>query len=88
MRLRPKLTYANVVSTLCLFLLLGGGAAFAASKALPKNSVGTKQLKKEAVTGAKVKDGSLKGADLDLSSLGEVPSASHATTAEKASTAE
>src|SRR2546421_305995 len=29
-RLRPRLTYANVVSTLCLFILLGGGA-YAAS---------------------------------------------------------
>jgi hypothetical protein len=45
--MRPKLTYANVVSTLCLFILLGGGA-YAAVK-LPKNSVGTKQLKKGAV---------------------------------------
>ncbi|MDX6225535.1 MAG: hypothetical protein QOE64_1911 [Frankiales bacterium] len=25
-RLRPRLTYANVISTLCLFVLLGGGA--------------------------------------------------------------
>lgn len=57
MKVVPRLTYANVVSTLCLFLLLGGGA-FAAIK-LPKNSVGTKQLKDGAVTGAKVKGGSL-----------------------------
>ena len=35
---RPRLSYANVVSTLCLFLLLGGGA-YAATK-LAKNSVG------------------------------------------------
>jgi hypothetical protein len=25
-RFRPRLTYANVVSTACLFILLGGGA--------------------------------------------------------------
>jgi hypothetical protein len=25
-RLRPRLTYANIISTLCLFILLGGGA--------------------------------------------------------------
>jgi hypothetical protein len=31
-RLLGKLTYSNVVSTLCLFLLVGGGTAFAASK--------------------------------------------------------
>ncbi len=54
-RLRGKLTYANVISTLCLFLLLGGGAAFAATKLkLGKNSVGTKQIKKEAVTPVKL----------------------------------
>jgi hypothetical protein len=52
--MRPKLTYANVISTLCLFPLLGGGAAFAASH-LRKNSVGSKQLKKNSVTTAKIK---------------------------------
>jgi hypothetical protein len=52
-RLRGKLTYANVISTLCLFLLLGGGAAFAATQ-LPKNSVGARQIKRGAVTPAKI----------------------------------
>jgi hypothetical protein len=61
-RIRAKLTYANLVSTLCLFLLLSGGVAYAASR-LGKNSVGTKQLKNNSVTGAKVKDGSLQTVD-------------------------
>ena len=74
-----RLTYANVVSTLCLFLLLGG-AAWAATS-LPKNSVGTPQLKNGAVTGAKVKNGSLTGADIEASTLGQVPSAATAGTA-------
>jgi hypothetical protein len=52
-RIRGKLSYANVVSTLCLVLLLGGGTAIAATK-LAKNSVGAKQLKKGAVTPAKL----------------------------------
>jgi hypothetical protein len=52
---RLKLTYANVVSTLCLFILLGGGA-YAASK-LPKNSVGTKQIRNGAVTQVKISAG-------------------------------
>lgn len=52
-RLRGKLTYSNVVSTLCLFLLLGGGTAFAARQ-LEKESVGTNQLKKGAVTPSKL----------------------------------
>ena len=52
--LRSKLSYANVISTLCLFMLLGGGA-YAASRLPAKNSVGAKQLKNGAVTGAKIK---------------------------------
>lgn len=52
-RFRTKITYANVVSTLCLFLLVGGGVAWAAAH-LPKNSVGAKQLKKGAVTPSKL----------------------------------
>jgi hypothetical protein len=55
--LRSKLTYANVIATLALFLALGGGAWAATS--LPKSSVGTEQLKNGAVTGKKVKGGSL-----------------------------
>jgi hypothetical protein len=82
--LRSKLTYANVISTLCLFLLLGGGAAVAASQ-LGKNSVGTKQLKKhsvttakikkQAITAAKVKNGTLTGTQINASTLGTVPTA-------------
>jgi hypothetical protein len=84
--MRERLTYANVVSTLCLFILLGGGA-YAAVK-LPKSSVGTKQLKKnavttakirkEAVTGGKVKHGTLTGKQIDASTLGEVPASAKA----------
>jgi hypothetical protein len=59
MRFRPKLSYANVMATIAVFIALGGSAyAFH----LGKNSVGTKQLKKNAVTGAKVKNHSLTGA--------------------------
>jgi hypothetical protein len=48
-----KLTYANVISTLCLVLVVGGGSAYAASQ-LAKNSVGSPQLKNGAVTPAKL----------------------------------
>ena len=61
-RLRPHLTYANVVSTLCLFILLGGVGYAAAT--LPANSVGTKQLKRSAVTSAKIKNGTISRSDL------------------------
>lgn len=81
-RLRPKLSYANVVSTICLFVLLGGGA-YAASK-LPRNSVGTKQLKKNAVKGPKVADRSLTAVDI----RGPVDRAERAVQADRASSAD
>lgn len=65
--LRKRLTYANVIATLALFLALGGTSY--AVTALPKNSVGTQQLKKNAVTGVKVKDGSLSSADFVAGTL-------------------
>jgi hypothetical protein len=52
-RLPSKLTYANVISTVALFLVLAGGTAFAASQ-FEKESVGTNALKKEAVTPTKL----------------------------------
>jgi hypothetical protein len=84
--LRSKLTYANVISTLCLFLVLGGGAAFAATQ-LPKNSVGPKQLKANSVTAAKIKNGAVTGAKLNLAALGTVPSATRADSASHADSA-
>jgi hypothetical protein len=62
-RVRSKLTYANVVSSVCLFVVLGG-SAYAASQ-LPRNSVGTKQLQNGSVSLAKLSSSakkSLKGA--------------------------
>ena len=76
-RMREKLTYANVVATLALFIAVGGASAFAASQ-LAKNSVGTKQIKKGAVTGAKVKKHTLTGKNINLGKLGSVPSANTA----------
>jgi hypothetical protein len=85
--MRPKLTYANVVSTICLFLLLGGGAAYAASH-LGKNSVGAKQLKKNAVTTKKIKNGAVTAAKLKPGTIPTtVPSSDHATSADSATVA-
>jgi collagen triple helix repeat protein len=61
--LRSKLTYANVISTLCLFLVLGGGAAVAAGQLGP-NSVGSAQLKNAAVTGPKIKKATIEATKL------------------------
>lgn len=60
---QAKITYSNVVSTLCLFLLIGGGTAFAANQ-LAARSVGAKQLKKSAVTTAKLKKNAVTTAKL------------------------
>jgi len=60
---------ANAVAYLALFMALGGTSAYAAG-ALPKASVGTKQLKKSAVTSPKVRDGSLRARDF---AAGELP---------------
>jgi hypothetical protein len=75
--------------TILAFVVLGGGAAYAASH-LGKNSVGPKQLKKnsvttakiknEAVTAAKVKKGTLTGTQINASTLGTVPTAQTANT--------
>lgn len=52
-RIKPGLTYANVMATIAVFLALGGGA-YAATQ-LPKNSVGPRQIKKNAVSASKIK---------------------------------
>jgi hypothetical protein len=49
----------NLVAYLALFVALGG-TSYAAAK-LPANTIGTKQLKNNAVTSAKVKNNSLRG---------------------------
>jgi hypothetical protein len=63
--MRKRLTYANVVSTVCLFVVLGGTAT-AASKLLTG-----KQIKNESITGVDVKNGSLLSRDFKA---GQLPS--------------
>jgi len=60
---------ALVVSLIALFVALGG-TSYAAITALPANSVGTKQLKNSAVTGAKIKNGAITAAKISTSALG------------------
>jgi hypothetical protein len=65
--MRRHLTYANVVSSLCLFLVLGG-SAYAVSR-LPRNSVGAGQIKAGAVRSSEVKDRSLRAKDFATGQL-------------------
>jgi collagen triple helix repeat protein len=58
-RFRFRPSYSNVVATLALFFALAGGA-WAATQ-LPKESVGSPQLKNGAVTPAKLSDAAKKG---------------------------
>lgn len=51
-QIRNRLTYANVMSSLAVFLVISSGAAYAV---VAKKSVGTPQLKSNAVTTAKIK---------------------------------
>jgi len=62
-QIRKRLTYANVMSSIAVFLVLGGATAFAATQ-LGKNSVGSKQLKSNAVTTAKIKKNAVTGAKI------------------------
>ena len=62
-----RLSYANVIATVALFLALGGSSYAALN--LPKGSVGPKQLQKNAVTSKKVKPGSLLKSDLKKSAV-------------------
>lgn len=89
---RKRLTYANVMSTVAVFLVVAGGSALAAGT-LGKNTVGTKQLKNNAVTGAKIKNGAVTGDKIAAGAVGAssintagltVPNASHAATADTA----
>jgi hypothetical protein len=65
--IRSRMTFANVVAVVALFIALGG-TGYAALK-LPKNSVGTKQLKNGAVTARKVKAHTLLARDFKRGQL-------------------
>ena len=72
---RSKLTYANVIASLALFVALGGVSWAAVT--LPANSVGKRQLKRNAVTSEKVANGSLKEADF---AAGQLPTGQRGAT--------
>ncbi len=90
--IRKRLTYANVMSSIAVFLILGGATAFAATKIgsseIKGNAITTGKIKKEAVTKAKLKNGSVTtekiandavtGDKANESTFGQVPNAANA----------
>lgn len=63
-QIRRHVTYANVMSSLAVFLILGGATAFAAIKKvganeIKANSIKTGKIVKEAVTAGKLKNGAV-----------------------------
>jgi hypothetical protein len=81
---RPRLTYANVVSSLALFVALGG-VSYAATS-LPRGSVGPKQIRAEAVATGKLADSAVtvaklaKGVRERLAPVGGAPASTTITT--------
>ncbi len=92
MQNRPRLTYANVVSTIALFLALGGTAAFAASKIrsgdiahnavksanLAPGSVHTSKIVKRAVISGKLALGAVRSNQIADGAVGAGQIGKHA----------
>jgi hypothetical protein len=100
-QIRKRITYANVMSSIAVFLVLGGASAYAAKKIgsneikgnsittgkIKKEAVSASKIKKNAVTTAKIANGSVTGAKLNLGTVGTVPNATHAINADNANNA-
>lgn len=67
-QIRKRLTYANVMSSLAVFLVLGGASAFAAAQ-LGRNTVGPNQLKRNAVSAAKIEKGAVTRAKIKKNAI-------------------
>ena len=85
--LRTRLTYANVVATLALFIALGGTSVAASSL------ISGSKIKKESIPGNRLKKHTLTSTQVDVAKLGTVPhaasadAAGHATAADSAGSA-
>jgi hypothetical protein len=100
-QIRKHITFANVMSSIAVFLVLGGGAAYAAKKIgsneikgnsittgkIKKEAVSSSKIKKNSVTTAKIANGAVTGAKLNLGTVGTVPNAAHANSADNANNA-
>jgi hypothetical protein len=70
---RKRLSYANVVATMALFLALSGGVVWAAgkvgSKSLRANAVTAAKIKRNAVTNAKIRAGAVTAAKIQAGAI-------------------
>jgi hypothetical protein len=55
-RIRDQLTYANVMATIAVFIAISGGAY---ALTLPRNSVGSRQLRPDAVGRSEIQQGAV-----------------------------
>jgi hypothetical protein len=78
--LRPRITYANVIATIALFVALGG-TSYAALH------ITSKDIVNKTIKGGDVADDTLGGKQIRERSLQQVPSAARATTATSADVA-
>ena len=97
-KIRKRITYANVMSSIAVFLVLGGASAYAAKKIgsneikgnsittgkIKKNAITSSKIKQNSITTAKIKNGAVTGAKVNVGTLGTVPNATHATNADNA----
>jgi hypothetical protein len=100
-QIRKHITFANVMSSIAVFLVLGGASAYAAKKIgsneikgnsittgkIKKEAISASKIKKNAVTTAKIANGAVTGAKLNLGTVGTVPNAAHAINADNANNA-
>jgi hypothetical protein len=66
-QLRQRLTYGNVVSSMALFIALGG-TSYALT--LPRDSVGSRQILRGAVRASELRSGAVRSSDVKDRSLG------------------
>lgn len=65
-RVRRNLTYANVMATIAVFLAMGGGAY---ALTIPRNSVGSAQIKNGQVKAADIGNGAVNFDELSINSV-------------------
>src|SRR3954447_10737778 len=67
-RLRDKLSYANVVSSLALFIALGGSAY-----AIGAGTIGSREIRDNSIRSLDVRTNALTGRDIDERTLRSAP---------------